>query len=120
MKKIIAGPYGSVEVDMTPEEIAAKLADDSAPARPLPFQEQVRLAYQALPVALQLKYQQDILAATFQFERGNIALVGVNILLAEQRLAATGEEAVANIIAAAKIVLGEELMQAAAAALQGG
>ena len=53
MKRTIAGPYGSEDVDLTKEEIEARQAEEAQPLPPPPILDQLKTIFTSLPTETQ-------------------------------------------------------------------
>lgn len=101
-----APPTGAIEVPIPPAHGGDVWDFDAQAWLGLPLeqslQEQVRAAYVTLDLALQEKYEPEILSAAFHLERENLPMVFRKIEQAEAKLVLPEEAAVKAIIDMAK------------------
>lgn len=72
LKKVIAGPHGSIEVEMTAEEEAALRAEWEAPPPPLPLSEQLHGMFEVLAPELQADLAPLKAAVKLELDQGRV------------------------------------------------
>lgn len=73
-KKTIAGPFGAEEVDMTPEEITARQAEEALP-QPVPVASQLDAIFGTLTPETQADLAPLKAAVKLELEQGRIEIV---------------------------------------------
>jgi hypothetical protein len=73
-KKTIAGPFGSEDIEMTPEEITARQAEENALPAPLPIGQQLNNLFGSLTPELQADFAPLKAAVKLELDQGNTAI----------------------------------------------
>jgi hypothetical protein len=73
-KKTIAGPYGSEDIDMTPEEIAQRQTEENEPPPPMPLGAQLNNLFSTLTPELQADFAPLKAAVKLELDQSNAAI----------------------------------------------